>query len=151
MKVLKIFIAIIILALIGAVIAGVVVDNITSSDIEGKIKAIPVPENTTVDSSVSRTGKLSDPNGPLEFYGAVLLQSNADYGSLKSYYANNSPEGLTVQVVSLENAKKELGENFPADLRFSHHDSAPDHYYIAYAFTTGTSPFPMLDYRSYVG
>ena len=59
MKVIKVFIAILILAVVGAAIAGVVVDNLTSAEIEKQIKMIDVPSNTTIDASVSRTGKLS--------------------------------------------------------------------------------------------
>ena len=151
MKAIKVFIAILILAIVGAAIAGVVVDNLTSAEIEKQIKMIDVPSNTTIDASVSRTGKLSDPNGPLEYYGAVLLQSKMDYGSLRAYYSSHSPEGLSVEVVSMEMAKNTFGENFPDDLRFSHHDDSPKNYYIAYAFGTGQSPFPMMDYRSYFG
>ena len=151
MKVIKVFIAILILAVVGAAIAGVVVDNLTSAEIEKQIKMIDVPSNTTIDASVSRTGKLSDPNGPLEFYGAVLLQSKTDYGSLKAYYSSNSPDGLSIQVVILEMAKNTFGDKFPEDLRFSHHDNSPKNYYIAYAFGTGQSPFPMMDYRTYFG
>ena len=140
MKVIKVFIAILILAVVGAAIAGVVVDNLTSAEIEKQIKMIDVPSNTTIDASVSRTGKLSDTNGPLEFYGA-----------LKAYYSSNSPDGLSIQVVSLEMAKNTFGDKFPEDLRFSHHDNSPKNYYIAYAFGTGQSPFPMMDYRTYFG
>ncbi len=151
MKAIKIFFAILILAVVGAAIAGVVVDNMTSANIESQIKSIDLPSNTSIDASTSRTGKLRDPNGPLEFYGAVLLQSNNDYGSLKAYYRDHSPEGLNLQVVKLVDSRKEFGDNFPADLRFSHHDAAPDHYYIVYDFGLGESPFPMMDYRSYFG
>lgn len=151
MKFLKVFIAILLLGVVAAAISGVVVDNMTSSEIEGQIKAVELPANTSIDASISRTGKLSDPNGPLEFYGAVLLQSTNNYGSLKAHYSSNSPEGISIQVVSLAQAKQEFGDKFPEDLRFSHHDNAPENYYIAYAFGLGKTPFPMLDYRSYFG
>lgn len=150
MKAIKVFFAILIIAVLGAAVAGVIVDNQTSANIESAIKGIELPSNTTIDASVSRTGKLRDANGPLEFYGAVLLQSNNDFGTLKGYYRDHSPEGLNLKVIKLADSQKEFGENFPADLRFSHHDTAPDHYYIVYDFGLGESPFPMMDYRSYV-
>ena len=51
----------------------------------------------------------------------------------------------------MEISKNTFGENFPDDLRFSHHDDSPKNYYIAYAFGTGQSPSTMMDYRSYFG
>lgn len=151
MKAIKVFFAILILAIVGAAVAGVLVDNKTSMDIENSIKKIPLPSNTTVDASVSRTGKLRDPNGTLEFYGAVLLQSNNDFGTLRGYYRDHSPDDLNLKVIKLADAKKQFGSKFPDDLRFSHHDTAPEHYYIVYDFGVGQDPFPMLDYRSYFG
>lgn len=151
MKFVKILIGILIIAIAGALVAGVLVDNKTSSDIENKLKAIELPNATTIESSVSRTGRLSDPNGPMEFYGAILLQSNTDYGSLKAHYRDRAPEGLNCNVVSLAEAQSTFGSDFPAELRFSYHDKSPEHYYVVYAFGKGEEPFPMLDYRSYIG
>ncbi len=155
MKFVKVLVGILILAIVGALVAGIVVDNITSADIEGKLKAIETPTSGTktaaIVGSISRTGKLSDPNGPLEFYGAILLETDIDYGALVGYYRDKSDDDLDIKVVSQEQAKATFGDDFPEDLRFSHHDSAPKGFYIVYAFGRPRDPFTMLDYRSYIG
>ena len=75
MKVVKVFLVLVVLALLGALATGFIVDELTSADIESKLKAVDVPTSggSSISASISRTGKLSDPNGPLEFYGAILL------------------------------------------------------------------------------
>ena len=154
MKFVKVFVGIIILAIVGALVAGLLVDNFTSSDIEGKLKAIEPPASGTKTSSivdsVSRTGKLSDPNGPLEFYGAILIESSVDYGSIVGYYKDKSTADLDIKVVSQKQAADTFGSDFPKELRFSHHDSSPDGFYIVYAFGEGNDPFPLLDFRAYI-
>lgn len=155
MKFVKIFFGILVLAIVGALLSGILMDNFASSDIESQLKSIEPPANgtktSTIVDSVSRTGKLSDPNGPLEFYGAVLIESNVDYGSIKGYYNDKSTDELNIKVVSQKEAEDTFGSDFPKELRFSHHDSAPDGFYIVYAFGKGKDPFPLLDYRAYFG
>ena len=151
MKVVKVFLVLVVLALLGALATGFIVDELTSADIESKLKAVEVPTTggSSISASISRTGKLSDPNGPLEYYGAILLQTKMDYPSVVSYYKTKSTDDLDIKVVSQEQAKATFGDDFPEDLRFSHHDVSPKGYYIVYAFGKGRDPFPMLDFRSY--
>lgn len=149
MKAIKVLIALILLAVIGCAISGVVVDNFTSMNVETSLKSIPLPENTTVDASISRTGKLTSDYGPLEYYGAILLQSNQSLGGLRSYYSTKAPEDLDVKIVSLKNVKQSELKDLDPDLRFSHHDNSPDNYYILYSFAEGQDPFPKFDYRTY--
>ena len=150
-KVVSTVIVLLILAVLGAAVAGVLVDNSTSQNIEKEISAIKLPDSTTIDASISRTGKLTVKNGALQFYGAVLLKSGEPIGLIQSHYKNEYKGDLELKVIPLAQARAEFGDDFDPELRFSHHEGAPDGYYIAYAFANGQDPFPMLDYRTYFG
>ncbi len=148
-KFLSILFVFVILAILGAAITGVVVDNITSKNVENELSSIELPDNTTIDSTISRTGKLTVKDGALQFYGAVLLKSSSPYALLQSHYTTEYKGDLEIKLIPLSTAKAEFGEDFDSALRFGHHDGQPEEYYLLYAFTEGQMPFPMLDYRSY--
>lgn len=149
MKVIKIFFVLIIFAIVGGLVAGYVVDELISKNIESALNDITVPANTTVDSSISKTGKITNQDGGLQFYGAILLQSNEKLGTLRSYYKSHAPQGIDLEVINLADSKKIFGENMPSELRFGYHDKAPENYYIVYAWGEAQLPYTMLDFRSY--
>ncbi len=150
-KVITLIVVVLVLLVLGAGVSGVVVDNLTSQNIENELKSIDLPLNTTVESSVSRTGKLTSSSGPLQYYGAVLLNSTLPLGQINSYLTANYKGELNIKVINLSDAPNcaDFGAGFEPELRFSYHDEAPNGYYIVYAFGEGQDPFPMLDYRTY--
>lgn len=141
------FLVILILLAVGTFVTAIIVDNTTSSNIEAELKSIPLPKNTSIEASVSRTGKLTT-HGSLQFYGALFIRSTNSLGELRLYYENNYKGDLAVNVINFNDARSEFGEEFPEDLRFGYHSSGKN-YYIIYAFGNGQDPFPMLDYRTY--
>ncbi len=150
-KVISLIVVFVILLVAGAAVVGVVMDNVTSQNIESELKSIELPSNTTVEGSVSRTGKLTSTDGPLQFYGAVLLKSTYPLAQLNSHFATKYTGDLNIKVIDLKDAPNcvDFGAGFDPELRFSYHDEAPKGYYILYAFGEGQDPFPMIDYRSY--
>ncbi len=150
-KVISVIIVFVILLVAGAAVTGIVVDNMTSQNIENELKSIELPLNTTIEDSVSRTGKLTGPSSSLEYYGAVLLKSTYPLASLNSHYKAAYKGDLDIKIISLRDAPDcmDFGADFAPELRFSHHDASPEGYYMVYAFGEGQDPFPMLDYRSY--
>lgn len=154
-KFLSVFFVVIILGILGAAVAGVLVDNSTSQNVEKEISSIKLPDGATIDASISRTGKLTVKNGALQFYGAILIKSPEPLGLIQSHYKTEYKGDLIpadeLKVISLSQAKATFGDDFDPELRFSHHDATPDGYYIVYAFVNGQDPFPMLDYRTYFG
>ena len=149
MKAIKIFFVFVIFALVAALVSGFIVDNMIASNIEASLNNIAVPAGTTIESSISRAGKLTTKDGALQFYGAILLQSTQSLGALRSYYKANQPEGLDLEVINLKDSKMMLGENIPADLRFSYRDANSANCYIVYAWGEPQLPFTMFDIRSY--
>lgn len=151
MKAIKVIIVLLIFAVVGAAVAAIIVDDMTSSNIESALNSIAAPQNTTVDGSVHQTGKLTSDDTVLRYYGAILIKSTTPLGQLRGYYAANKPAEIAdINVIALSESKNVLGENFPKELRFSHHDDAAKDYYIVYSFAEGQMPWPMLDFRSYV-
>ncbi len=151
MKAIKVIIVILVFAVVGFAVASIFVDNFTSSSIESSLKGIAVPQNSSVDASVSKTGKLNQ-TAVLQYYGAILVKSSMPLGNIRSYYNANKPADIAeINVINLADGKSVLGDTFPGDLRFSQHDAAPNGYYIVYSFGEGQMPFPMGDFRSYVG
>lgn len=146
----SVLIVLIILAVLGAAVAGLVVDNMTAQNIENELSSVELPMNTTIVATASRAGKLTSKNGPLEFYGGVLLQSSLPLAQINSHYNAAYKGDLDIKVISLDQAPGVFGNVFPSELRFGYHDSAPKGYYMVYAFAEGEDPFPMLDYRTYV-
>lgn len=150
-KFFSILIVLIIFGAIGALVAGFVVDDLTSKNIESTLNSINPPANSTVVQSVSQTGRITTKVGALQYYGAILVQSSQPLGVVRAHYeVTNKPEDLDVKVIPLSESTATFGNDMDGKLRFSHHDSAPNGYYIVYAFAEGQMPFPMLDYRSYI-
>lgn len=143
------FFVILILAVVVGAIVGLVGDNMNAQGIENELKSINFPTGTTVVSSTSSVGRLTVPNGPLQFYGGVLLQSNESAGELLSLIQAKYNGDLDYKLIPLANAPAEFGTDFPSELRFGYHDSAPKGYYLLYAFGEGQDPLPYLDYRFY--
>lgn len=149
-KFMSILFVLLLFGFIGLLAASFIIDDMTSKNIESTLNSISPPSGTTIEQSVSRTGKITTKNGAVQYYGAILLQSNQPYAVLKGYYEKaNKPEQYDVTLISLSDAASYFGPNMPGELRFSHHDSAPDGYYIVYAFGEAQMPFPMFDFRSY--
>ena len=152
-KAFTVIVVLLIFAIVGVAVAGIVVDEMTSKDLQAKLNSIAAPANSSVADSISKTGKIHH-TGALEYYGAILVQSQQNLGQLRSYYNANKPAELNnIYVCALADYSSDpnLGDSFPPELRFSHHDAAPQNYYIVYTWGEGQMPFPMFDYRSYVG
>ncbi len=150
-KVISLIVAFVILLVAGAAVAGVIMDNTASQNIESELKSIELPTNTTIEASVSRTGRLTSSSGSLEYYGAVLIKSTYPYAQLQSHFKTAYTGDLDIRLIELKNARDcvDFGAEFDPELRFSYHDESPNGYYILYAFGEGQDPFPMLDYRTY--
>lgn len=150
MKAIKVFCVILVFAIVGVAVAAIIVDDMTSANIESALNSIAAPQNSSIDGSVHKSGKLTPDDTVMRFYGAILVKSSLPLGQLRSYYSGNKPAELTdINVINLSDSKSVLGENFPSDLRFGHHDDAAKGYYIVYSFAEGQMPFPMCDFRSY--
>ncbi len=143
------FFVIVIVGIFGCAITGLVADNIKAQNIEKELADVELPTGTTMVTSISRVGRLTVPNGPIQFYGAVLLQSNESAGELLSSFQSKYKGDLDYKLIPLEEAPEEFGTDFPKDLRFNYHDSAPKGYYMVYAFADGDDPFLYMDYRYY--
>lgn len=151
-KAFTILFVLFIFAILGLAVSGFVVDEMTSKNVENALNTIAPPANSSVESSVSKTGKIHN-TGAIEYYGAILVQSTQPLGNLRSYYNSNKPAELSnIYVCALADYKADpnIGETFPKDLRFGYHDDAPENYYIVYSWGEGQMPFPMFDYRSYI-
>lgn len=149
MKAFKIILTLLILSFVGLLVTSFVMDELASGSVESQLNAIELPAGASKEASISKTGKLTSKTGALQYYGAILVKSNQSLGEMRSHYLSRQPNGLTLQIIPLSDAAKTFGTDFDSKLRFNQHDSAPQGYYIIYAFAEPPMPFPMFDYRTY--
>lgn len=83
LRVLMVFIAV--LLLIFAVVIPMV-NNAIALGVENRLKALPLPEGATQIASVSAAGDLTDANYGMQYFGAILIQSDLPVLDIIDFY-----------------------------------------------------------------
>ncbi len=138
-----------ILVLIVVIFAGFVlsiplVNNSSAKKIEKQLVEIDLPDNTEIIESLSKAGKLVGNGNGMQYFGAVLIQSEKTLDELSAYYSQKYmnmivEEQKTQEIQCIEHGK----------ISFKTHISDAEDYYIVYLFGAGISPFSELDIRGH--
>ena len=114
--------------------------------VEKKLCETPLPEKTELIESISRAGKLTGNGNGMQYFGAILIQSELSLKELDDYYSDyrsneweylvEIQEGQFIDVIDHEtlNFGKEINDTG---------------YYIVYSWGSGNSLLKELDIRGH--
>lgn len=113
---------------------------------EKKLCETPLPEKTELIESISRAGKLTGNGNGMQYFGAILIQSELSLKELDDYYSDHRSneweylveiqEGQSIDVIDHETL------NFGKEIN----DAG---YYIVYSWGSGNSLLKELDIRGH--
>lgn len=63
-----------------------IINNAVALDIEGQLKKLPLPQNTTIIESTSVATKMAGNGNGMQYFGAVLLKSDRSLSELYDHY-----------------------------------------------------------------
>ena len=89
MKKLKLVGILVAVVLIGGVISISFINNNTAYKVEKELCETPLPEKTELIESISRAGKLTGNGNGMQYFGAILIQSELSLKELDDYYSDH--------------------------------------------------------------
>ncbi len=132
--------------LIGGVISISFINNNIAYKVEKELCETPLPEKTELIESILRAGKLTGNGNGMQYFGAILIQSELSLKELDDYYSDHRSneweylveiqEGQSIDVIDHETLQ------FSEEIK----DSG---YYILYSWGSGTSLLEELDIRGH--
>ena len=118
-----------------------IANNAVALGVEGDLKSLPLPEDTQVVESTSAAGHFVGNGNGMQYFGALLLTSDASLETLKAHY--RTYDGVTVEVQSTgEIQPAGLILNGTLDVSFRTEVSG-EGYYLLYAW--GKAPAWLRD------
>lgn len=146
MKKLKLVGILVAVVLIGGVISISFINNNIAYKVEKELCETPLPEKTELIESISRAGKLTGNGNGMQYFGAILIQSELSLKELDDYYSGyrsneweclvETQEGQSIEVIDHETLQ------FSEEIK----DSG---YYILYSWGSGNSLLEELDIRGH--
>ena len=145
-KKLKLVGILVAVVLIGGVISISFINNNIAYKVEKELCETPLPEKTELIESISRAGKLTGNGNGMQYFGAILIQSELSLKELDDYYSNHRSneweylveiqEGQSIDVIDHETL------NFGKEIN----DAG---YYIVYSWESVNSLLKELDIRGH--
>lgn len=144
MKKKIVLVAIVIFLFVGLVVSVPLVNDFSAKNVEKSLVEIALPENTQMVESLSKAGKLVGNGNGMQYFGAMLIQSELTMEELSDYYSQKNAD-IIVKVQKTQ--KIECVEH--AQLSFTTQITDAENYYIVYLFGEGIAPFAELDLRGH--
>ena len=145
-KASKIILTVIFMSVILFFISCPIVNNISAKHIIGDINTIPLPQNTYMVEQFSQAGKLVGNGNGMQFFGAILIESELSLEDLDKHYSlyRETPWDYIVEIQETQNIDViEHGTySFKADV-------SNGQFYIVYSWGNGISPFQDFDLRGH--
>ena len=140
----KIALVAIVILLVGLLVSVPLVNDFSAKNVEKSLVEIALPENTQMVESLSKAGKLVGNGNGMQYFGAMLIQSELTREELSDYYSQKNAD-IIVKVQKTQ--KIECVEH--AQLSFVTQITDAENYYIVYLFGEGIFPFAELDLRGH--
>ena len=146
MKKLKLVGILAAVVLIGGVISIPLINNHTAYKVEKELCETPLPEKTELIESISRAGKLTGNGNGMQYFGAILIQSELSLKELDDYYSDYRSNEWEYLVETQEGQSIEVIDH--GGLQFSE-EIKDSGYYIVYSWGSGNSLLDELDIRGH--
>ena len=144
MKIFKIIIAVFIIIILGFFILCPVINNCTAKDVIKDILLIPLPKKTNVIEEFSQAGKLEGNGNGMQYFGAILIQSDLSLEEINEYYSNYRKTQWDYIIEEQETQNIDAIEHGSCSFKT---DVSNKGYYIVYSWGNGISPFKYFDLR----
>lgn len=145
---MKRFCGIIIVVFIIGILSIPLVNDWTAKKVAQDLLDLPTPENTVVVDSVSRAGKLTGNGNGMQYFGAILVESELSSDELDTFYKQFRNHEWDCIVVSQKQPQLDFLE-YNDELRFCKYDQEEGNFFIIYSWGNGVSPFNLLDIRGH--
>lgn len=146
MKKLKLVGILTAVVLIGGVISIPLINNHTAYKVEKELCETPLPEKTELIESISRAGKLTGNGNGMQYFGAILIQSELSLKELDDYYSDYRSNEWEYLVKIQEGQSIEGIDH--GTLQFA--EEIKDRgYYIVYSWGSENSLLDELDIRGH--
>ena len=146
MKKLKLVGTLVAVVLIGGVISISFINNNIAYKVEKELCETPLPEKTELIESISRAGKLTGNGNGMQYFGAILIQSELSLKELDDYYSDYRSNEWEYLVKIQEGQSIEGIDH--GTLQFA--EEIKDRgYYIVYSWGSGNSLLDELDIRGH--
>lgn len=123
------------------------VNNYSARSLQNRLTALPLPPSTEYIESLSSAGKLTGNGNGMQFFAALLIQSDLSAAELNTFYSTYRQNDWDCLVLPQSGRDVPLIEH--ADLAFTHDLSPQESYYIVYSWGDGIAPFACLDLRGH--
>jgi len=123
------------------------VNNYTATIIETKLRDLPLPEKSSYIESVSQAGKLAGNGNGMQFFGAILIESEMSIDELNKFYSDYNNDRLNLIIDEQDSQQIKFIEH--SELIFNCELNQNKNYFILYAWGKGIEPFCSLDVRGY--
>ncbi|MCR4567266.1 MAG: hypothetical protein K5769_04405 [Pseudobutyrivibrio sp.] len=150
MKIIKYFLRAIGILLVGFIIFYIVgipiCNNHYAKSTMEDILEVPLPDSTTLKDKIYYAGKIAGNGNGMQYFGAILIESNLSLEELKSYYSELTDDKYTYCVEKQTSAKIEQSENVMLSF-----DTKVEggNYYIVYSWGSAPSLFEDSDLRGH--
>ena len=133
-------------AILSFIIAVSIMNDNFAKKTASDILSVPLPEKTTYIESISLAGKLVGNGNGMQYFGAILIQSELALDTLQVYYSNYADNEWTYIVEPQLNNKIKVIEhgylNFDSDIN-------GDGFFIVYSWGDTDSIFADFDIRGH--
>ena len=146
MKKLSIIGAVAAVLLAGVLISIPLVINYTAYKVEKKLRETPLPEKTELIDSVSNAGKFTGNGNGMQYFGAILIESELSLEELESYYSDYREKEWEYIVAIQEGQKIETFGH--GKLKFSKEADEKGNYMV-YSWGDGIPFFADVDIRGH--
>ncbi len=144
-KILKPFVILLCLIVLiaGMLVSIPVVNNYSAYAVEKQLCALALPAQTERVESLSQAGKFVGNGNGMQYFGAILIQSELSLDELLIHYQTALPGAVVNQQTTQQIECIEHGTvSFDTAIN-------GDDYYIVYYFGSGIEPFSELDIRGH--
>lgn len=143
-RALTLIISIMIGILIFFLIACPFVNDISAKKVTEDICSIPLPESTRRLEEVSRAGKLVGSGNGMQYFGAILVESDLTLEELEAYYSKYRHNEWSYLVARQDTQEIQVVEHVALSFLS---DISDKHCYIIYSWGNGIEPFSGFDLR----
>ena len=137
-------IAIISILFIASIVSVPLINDFSAKNVEKSLVEITLPDNTQMVESISKAGKLVGNGNGMQYFGAMLIQSELTREELSDHY---SQKNANIVVKEQKTQKIECVEH--TQLSFATQITDAENYYIVYLFGEGIALFAELDLRGH--
>ena len=121
-----------------------IANNAVALSVENRLKGLPLPEGAQRIASVSTAGKLTGSGNGMQYYGAILVQTELPKEQLVAHYSNYRQSAFDCMVEDAVGARVMVSELSLAEVEPAFNaDAIADDYYLVYSW--GDAPAWLWD------